>query len=95
MKKITLPSADEYIGATTLILDSLKDLLDENYLAAARLPDDKGRIKLAFAIIVDDRDIETTCTYGRRFKKTIERVLEDPAQTTIQFAEGNGTDDQR
>jgi hypothetical protein len=94
-KKIILPSIpspDEYIAATTQILDSLKELLDANYLAAARLPDDKGRIKLGFAITIDDRDIETICTYGQRFKVKTERVLEDPAQTTINFSAGRGTD---
>jgi hypothetical protein len=73
----------------------VRELLEAHYSAAARLPDDKDRIKISFATIVEadkhgDTKAKTTVVYGRRHKKTIERFIEDPDQIKLNLVPGNG-----
>lgn len=87
-KKTTLTETHE--SAIEQILDSIRELLEEHYVAASRLPDDKDRIKIGFAVVIEDHEVETTCTYGRRYKATSERYIDDPDQIKLDLERGNG-----
>jgi hypothetical protein len=77
-------------SAIAQIMDSIEELLEEHYAAAARIPDDKDRIKIGFAVVIQYHEVETTCTYGRRYKATAERHIDDPDQIKLNLVPGNG-----
>jgi hypothetical protein len=78
-------SANTHETAMEQILDSVRELLEEHYANAARLPDDKGQIKISFSTVVDQDEIKTTVTYGQRHKATSERFIEDPEQAKLEL----------
>jgi hypothetical protein len=77
-------------SAIAQIMDSIEELLEEHYTAAARIPDDKDRIKIGFAVVIQYHEVETTCTYGKRYKATAERHIDDPDQIKLNLVPGNG-----
>lgn len=74
-------------SAIQQIIDSVQELLEKHYAAAARIPDDKDKIKIAFAVVVQYHEVETTCTYGKRYKATAERHIDDPAQIKLNLVQ--------
>jgi hypothetical protein len=84
------PENDLTQNTITEILVTIEELLREHYAAASRLPDDKDRIKIGFAVVIQYHEVETTCTYGRRYKATAERHIDDPDQIKLNLVPGNG-----
>jgi sulfite reductase alpha subunit-like flavoprotein len=77
-------------NAIETLLDSVRELLERHYSSASRLEDSTGKIKIAFAIVVENREAKVTIAYGLRYKATVERELADENQIKLNLVPGNG-----
>lgn len=81
---------------TSTIDRHVKELLDVNWASIAEMLKDTpdGKIGIGFKAAIDWSEakpkVKTTITYARQWKDEREDELEDPNQSRMDFAEGNG-----